>query len=195
MAHRMLVSFVAFLALGSHQASSLTTSPEETAKQFVTMDAEGSRLTPEGWRLADNLFVQRSEPSHPKVVVVIAGDYAVSKSPEKTKDGVYLMGYEELGTLDTSSLRFTPANNGHMHDFDSYTVVSTDARSTEAGRTAANERQGSSPEWKIDGMQPKIMHLTAAAAIRYVKEMRANITDPAALKSADSTVNRLASYK
>ena len=39
------------------------------------------------------------------------------------------------------------------------------------------------------------MHLTAAAAIRYITQMRSKATDPLIQKNADLTIKKLAPYR
>jgi hypothetical protein len=161
-----------------------TISPKDIVDKFVKMDVEGERLTPEGWHQADALFVKSSEPPHTKVLLVIARHYAVSEATEKTEKTnrtEFYMGYEEVGRIDTTSLRFAPSNSGNAtRSFDKYTVLL--------------EGNGS-PEWRIDAAQPPAMHLTAEAAMRYVTQMRAKTTDPAIQKTADQTIKKLVPFR
>jgi hypothetical protein len=170
--------------------------PKDVVDQFVKMDVEGERLTPEGWRQADALFVKPSEPPHSKVLAVIARGYAVSRASEKTNSTEFYMGYEEVGRIDATSLRFAPSNTGtEVRSFVKYSVVSADVNGvTEAAQTTSHAGN-TSPAWRIDGTQPPAMHLTAAAAIRYMTQMRSKATDPLVQKNADLTIEKLAPYR
>jgi hypothetical protein len=191
---QLAVAVAVTIFLGPIKAA--TTSPKDVVDQFVKMDAEGERLTPEGWRQADALFVRPSEPPHTKVLLVIARHYAVSEATEKKNSPEFNMGYEEVGRIDTASLRFAPSNGGiETRSFVKYTIVSGDVnRSPETAKTTSHEGNKSS-EWKIGGTQPPAMHLTAAAAIRYVIQMRDKISDPTVKKNADQTLAKLSLYR
>jgi len=180
MKRSFLLTVVVALAVFSGVVKASTKSPKDVVEQFVKMDVEGARLTPEGWHEADALFVKPSEPPQPKVLVVIAWRYAVSEAPDKGDKTQFLMGYEEVGRINTSSLHFAPSNSGDvMWSFDKYTVVST-----------------ATPfEWRIDGVQPVEMHLTANAAMRYVTQMRARTSDPAIQKNADQALAKLSRFR
>ncbi len=169
--------------------------PKDVVDQFVKMDVEGERLTPEGWRKADALFVKASEPPHSEVLIVIARHYAVSEATERKKNNTaeFYMGYEEVGHIDVASLRFSPSNSGmETRSFDKYTVVSGDVN-REPAKTA--HEGNASSEWRINGTQPTAMHLTAATAMRYVTQMRDRTKDPAIEKNADQTLARLAPFR
>jgi hypothetical protein len=166
-------------AVFSGMVKASTKPPKDVVEQFVKMDVEGARLTPSGWHEADALFVNPSEPPQPKALIVIARRYAVSETPDKGDKTQFSMGYEEVGRINTSSLHFTPTNNGFMWEFDKYTLVLTNVP----------------PEWRIDGVQPVEMHLTADAAIRYVSEMRARTSDAAIQKNAGQALAKLSRYR
>jgi hypothetical protein len=167
------------LAVLSGLVKASTLSPKNVVEQFVKMDVEGARLTSEGWHEADALFVKPSEPSQPKDLVVIAWRYAISDGPAKENTADFYMGYAEVGRVSTSSLHFAPTNSRDvMWSFDKYTVVSTDMPL----------------EWRIDGVQPVEMHLSAEAAIRYVTEMRARTSDPAIQKNADQALAKVTRF-
>jgi hypothetical protein len=163
-------------------------SPKDVVEQFVKMDVEGVRLTPQGWRAADMLFAKPSEPFQAKVVVVIGRSYAVSTATGKADSTEFYFGYEEVARISTSSLRFAPTNSGiETRSFEKYIVVSSSV-----GRTKEN-RNGSSV--RIDGAQPTAMHLTAEAAIRYVTLMRDKTTDPEIRRTANQTLVKLKPYR
>jgi hypothetical protein len=175
-------------------AKSSPSSPKEIVDQFVKMDLHGNRLTAQGWRAADLLFVRRSEPVEPKVVVVIGRQYALSTQTEKANTKEFYFGYEEVGRISTSSLRFVPTRSGiESRSFDKYDVVASPVEPIRGDTQNTVER--SSSEWKIDGAQPETMHLTAAAAIRYVTQLRRRAKNAAIRGNADQTLVKLAPYR
>jgi hypothetical protein len=179
MKRSFLLMVVVAVTVFSGLAKASTKSPKDVVEQFVKMDVEGARLTPEGWHDADALFVKPSEPPQLEILVVIAWRYAVSEAPDKGDKTQFLMGYEEVGRVSTSSLHFAPSNSGDvMWSFEKYTIVSTDMPL----------------EWRIDGVQPVEMHLSADAAIRYVTQMRARTSDPAIQKNADRALAKLSRF-
>jgi len=191
---RLLITLVVFSVIGANAQSPIVSgfSPKDIVEQFVKMDVEGERLTLEGWHRADALFTKPSKPPHPEVLVVIAKRYAVSAATDKANTTEYYMGYEEVGRIDTNSLRFAPSNSGiETRSFDKYTVVlSAVNRIPETAKANGHEGTASS-EWRIDGTQPTAMHLTAAAAMRYVTQMRDKTKDPAIKKNANQTLAKL----
>jgi hypothetical protein len=180
MKRSFLLTVVVVVAVFSGLVRASAKSPKDIVEQFVKMNVEGTRLTPQGWHDADALFGKPSEPPQPKVIVVIAWRYAVSDWPTKENTAEFYMGYEEVGRLNTSSLHFAPSSSGDvMWSFSKYAVV------------LANLPL----EWRIDGVQPTEMHLTADAAIRYVNQMRTKISDPTIQKNADQTLDKLSRFR
>jgi hypothetical protein len=191
------IAFAAALAVAAFAVSgrAWTTSPKEVVDRFVKMDVQGARLTPQGWRAADALFAKPSEPFQAKVVVVIARSYSVSAATDRANTTEFYMGYEEVGRIATSSLQFAPTRDGYMNQFDKYTVVLIEVQGPHENSNVAKHKDDMSTEWKIDGAQPTAMHLTAEAAIKYVKQMRNETTDPAIRRKAARTLAKLAPYR
>jgi hypothetical protein len=198
---RLVIALIASSVIGATAQSPIGSglSAKDVVDQFVKMDVEGERLTTEGWHQADALFVKPSEPPHAKVVLVIARRYAVSEATEKRKKAntaEFYMGYEEVGRIDTTSLRLAPSNSGsETRSFDKYTVVLGDFNHASETPNATRQEGNASPEWRIDATQPPTMHLTAAAAMRYVTQMRAKTADAAIQKNADRTIKSLAPFR
>lgn len=176
---KFVVAIAVMISLGPMRAA--TPSPKDVVDQFVKLDVKGERLSPEGWHRADALFAKPSQPPHTKTVMVIARHYAVSGDAGEA-DTTFSFGYEEIGRIDAVSLIFVSLNNGiEARSFQTYRVVQSDVNHPS--------------EWKIDGIQPPAMHLTAEAAIRYVTVMRAKTADPMIKKNADRTLAKLAPYR
>ena len=168
-------------------------SPMQMVEQFVKMDVEGLRLTPQGWHKADALFSRPGNPSQPKVLIVIGRHYAVSRAARGNMEEFYV-GYEEVGRID-ASLHFEPTIAAvETRSFEKYTVVLMSARPLETGGETKIEA-GARHEWRIDGGQPAEMHLTAVTAMRYVSRMRAETANPILKKNAEQTIAKLRQYK
>lgn len=150
--------------------------PMDVVQRFVRIDTDGERLTPDGWREADRLFLRHSTPPQDRRIIVIEKHYKVSESTLPTNAGYYL-GYWQIGRLD-SSLRLHPfVSKTETRFFDKFVVQKTGAG------------------WKIEGPQPTEMHLTPEAAIRYLTEMRDNSTDASAKSNASRSIEILKRYE
>jgi hypothetical protein len=179
----LTVAIVAGLSLG--YAETRTSSAKDIVEQFVKIDIEGLRLTGQGWGQADALFTKHTEPSQPKFLVVIGRHYGVSQ--DMTRKDYFAFGYDDIGHIDTATLRFklTPVVPMVMHWYKGYAV-------TRAGA----EQNGSLPaEWRIEGAQPGEMYLTAEAATRWLTQMRDKNTDHAIQRNADQTIAKLKPYR
>jgi hypothetical protein len=178
---RMLQEVVIFVAVAGCVAFGQTSSatPQSVVERFASLDVDGSRLTASGWRDADALFVHPSPASEPKSLIVIASHYGVSESPRKGDKMEFLMGYEELGRIDSASMIFTPTNAGPARQFDSFILVHPD---------------NTSMDWKIEGNQPTVMHLSPKAAMAYVARKLTKTSDPATRNNADRTLTKLKLY-
>lgn len=197
---QLLISLVVVLAvLTSFSQSTVPRtpgkSPEGVVKQFVKMDAEGARLTPEGWRQAAALFVQPSEPPQRNVLVIIARHYGVSEIAVKADTAEFGVGYEELGRMD-SSLLFRPSNRGiQTRSICKYDLVLTSA-DHQVQRDGLTATAGNPPfQWKIKGTQPAEMHITVETARRYLTKMIDKTKDPAVKGAAEKTLATLKAYK
>lgn len=172
-------------------------SAKDTVEQFVKLDVEGTRLTPEGWQEADAIFVQPTRPPKDTVVVVIAEHYGVSESigKEKEKTIKFDMGYEELGRID-SMLHFTPSNKGiETRSAYTYTLLLTNVYRTPDADQKLAERSPVPFEWRIDGEQPAETHITVRAARRYLSRMRDEADDHSAKQNAAKSLATLRPYR
>jgi hypothetical protein len=174
----LTVAIVAGVSLG--YAETRTASAKNVVEQFVKIDVKGARLTSQGWNQADELFTKHTEPSQPTFLVVIARRYAVSQ--DTTKKNYFVLGYDDIGHIDISTLRFTPTHVSMVRWFYSGYAV-----------TRGHDGNASS-EWKIEGAQPKEMHVTVDAATRWVLQARDKASDPASRRNADQTIIKLKPY-
>ena len=159
-------------------------SPKDVVDRFVQLDVNGARLTAQGWKQADVLFTKHAGPFQPTFIVVIASRYAVSQ--DASRKDYFLLGYDDVGHIDTPTLKFTPTRVSAVRWwYEGYTV-----------RLATGAQNGNdSAGWKIEGYQPTEMHLTAAAARRWVMQVRDKTPDIAVHKNADQTLAELKLYQ
>jgi hypothetical protein len=179
---RTAITLLLFLGCMESQVAS----PKDVVQQFVKMDLEGLRLTPQGWSQADAFFTKHTEASQPKFLVVIGRHYAVSQ--DMTRKYYFAFGYDDIGHIDTATLRFMLAHVVPMvmYSYKGYAV-------TRVG--AAGQNGTSSGDWRIEGAQPGEMLLTAEAATRWLTQMRDKTTDPAIRTNADHTIAKLKPYR
>lgn len=179
---RIAITLLLFLGYMESQVAS----PKDVVQQFVNLDVEGLRLTPEGWTQADALFTKHTKPSLPKFVVVIGRHYGVSQ--DMTRKNYFAFGYADIGHIDAATLRFmlTPVVPMVRYWYKGYAVTRADAPGTNGS---------ASSEWRIEGAQPTEMHLTAESAIRWVTNARDKTTDPAIRRNADQTILKLKPYR
>jgi hypothetical protein len=179
---RIAITLLLFLGCMESQVAS----PKDVVQQFVNLDVEGLRLTPEGWTQADALFTKHTKPSLPTFVVVIGRHYGVSQ--DMTRKDYFVLGYDDIGHIDTGTLRFmlTPVVPMVRYSTMGYTVTRADATG----------KNGSvSSDWRIEGAQPTEMHLTADSAIRWVTQRRDKTKDPTIRRNADQTIVKLKPYR
>jgi hypothetical protein len=173
----------------------LTESPKDVVQKFVNMDVEGERITSQGWRRADTFFLQPSQPSRRKILVVIAKHYGVSEVAVRGNTAEFYMGYEELGRIN-SSLHFSPSDSTvETRSMYKYNLVLTDANRKLVTDEKITKEVNGPFEWRIEGAQPAEMHITVDTAIRYVTQMRDKAKDPIVKRNADKALAMLRSYR
>ncbi len=164
-------------------------SPKDVVTEFVDIDVEGMRLTPQGWAQADAFFVQSTQPPQQNALVIIAKHYGVGEAAVKGDTAELYVGYEELGRV-SPSMDFTPSASGaETRSMYKYRLILTETKTGEPAKS------GGEPEWKIEGAQPREMRVTAQAAIRYLTQRRDETRDPLVRQKADNVIARLAPYK
>lgn len=171
-----------------------TNSAREVVQEFVKVELEGARLTPEGRLQTTHLLVQPSS-TPPDPIDIVSDTFEIQD--DATVTGVKLNVHFPFfyGWLD-SALRFTPAphvapGNGILKEGISleYTVVPA-GKQSEAKSNARQAAQKSAQEWRIENL-PSFSTINLAAAIRYVSDMRDKATDPAVKSNANQTLTKL----
>jgi hypothetical protein len=164
-------------------------------KQFCKGDAEGARLTPDGWQRVAQLFMQPPQRPSNQSIAVISRDYAVDQEDLKGNDIMIYVGYVDFGRLD-SSLRLNPMPtprgvppNMIIKTARTYEVVLSDRYWIPTQDGKLKEITGL-PEWKIHGYD-STQWITIETALQYVTKMRSRAVDPKIRKNADQTLVKL----
>ncbi len=166
-------------------------SPEEVVREFMKLELEGARLTPEG---RQNLarFLVRPSSALPSPINVVSDAFDVSdiSSPHyNPKLNVYFHYF--YGNLDPA-VRFSASLHGNSILREGtnveYVLTLTDKRGVQTKEVTGPQ------EWKIEDAHPYCF-ITLAAAIRYVTEQREKTTDPTVKKNAEATLGKLQKLK
>jgi len=162
-------------------------SPRDVLTEFCAMDAEGTRLTTDGWYEAGQLFIKPRPPYRDNIIVI--KDFGVSLPSMNGKRALLYVEYLYLGQLD-SRLRFSRLPDlppGPAKVRIDYHLVLTDKhwRAARDGGTATEER--GPVEWRIEDSEPQ-PHITVETAIHYLIGLRDTAVDESARKSADSAI-------
>jgi len=183
----IVLAFVAATGL----AQSVTpeqASPKEIIEDFCRIDAEGVRLTPDGWAKAAAWFARPSPPPRELQFEVFEGNVFVGDAAVKGDTAEVGVEYLELGQVD-SALRFKLAMpDGAVKTRAFYRLVLAAPR----GRSVGGNGTGVTgpPEWKIEGSEPQPL-VTVSTALRYLTQMRGETRDPRATKNADRSIAAL----
>lgn len=186
-----LLVLIAVPTIPSQAQTNATNSPKEVVEQFWKIETEGGRLTPEGWRKAEDFFLHPNPTPQKKTIAVISGKYkyAVDERWVKKNKAEIANGCFDLGRID-DSLTYTPPDPRYAKTAVIYHLVLTDKR-WELGSDGVTEKEVSGPfTWRIENAEP-VFWLTVDAASRYVRERRDKTTDPTIKKNADATLARL----
>jgi hypothetical protein len=88
-----------------------TKGPKQVVEEFLAMETNGGRLTPEGWRQADAFFARPAPEPSRRHIVVISPNYSVYETWTKGDQAQVYNDCEGLGQIDTA-LRYTPPESG-----------------------------------------------------------------------------------
>jgi hypothetical protein len=167
-------------------------SPNEVVAEFFQFEANGGRLTTDGWHRADKFFVHPIPPPHSEKIFVVSKDYSVWDDHTKIKGNtaVVTVGTLPVGDIDPA---FHFARSKYYKGYWTYDLILTETHSEPSPNGGTTEARGA-PEWRIKEPDPFVT-LTVATAIRYVTEMRDKTTDPTIKKNADETLAKLKSLR
>jgi len=163
---------------------------ELVIRQYEKFIADGSLLTPEGWKRASKLF-DRSDayPPNGEIWVVSTGGLVGEDWVKGDRAQVETKWDDSFGTID-SSLRLKPPDpSGSIMMAEIFSLVFVHQPSKTKGSGEAPEA-ASLGQWKIEGPR-NVRTVAVSAAIRYVTEMRDKSNDPVVRRNADKTIAAL----
>jgi hypothetical protein len=192
-------TFLAF-ALGAAMVAqgvagpNVTPSAKQAVEEFVKIETDGTRLTPQGWNDANKFFLHPEAFSENITISVVSNEIDVSQKPAADREATCVVFIHDVYGVIDPDLRFTPtpshASNG--------AVVLRGATSTyHLELTADTSGQDSNPtpgDWKIKDFQRTVM-LNVPTAIRYLTEEREKAVAPAVRRNAEAALAALAKLR
>ncbi len=176
-------------------------SPRDVVNDFVRMDLEGSRLSPQGWRKAAHFFVRSGSPPENTSILVVSDNYELKEDVLSTTHAQVDLNFDYLyGRLD-STLHFQQEQGGPSNGSviksglsarfklaytDKYWELESDDQTLKEVTAA--------PEWRIEDFQT-FLFIDLRTAIRYVTEMGDKTTNPTIKKNADATLATLKKFQ
>jgi hypothetical protein len=163
---------------------------ELVIRRYEKFIADGSLLTPEGWKRASKLFdTSDPYPRNGEIWVVSTGGLVGEDWVKEDRAQVETKWNDSFGTID-SSLRLKPPDaSGSIMMGEIFSLVFIHQPSGTKGAGEASETAGLG-EWKIEGPR-HVRTATVPVAIRYVTEMRDRSNDPVIRRNADKTIAAL----
>jgi hypothetical protein len=162
---------------------------ELVVKRYEKFIADGSLLTPGGWKRASKLFEgSDAYPPNGGIWVVSTGGLVGEDWVKGDRAQVETKWNDSFGTID-SSLRLKPSDpSGSIMMGEIFSLVFVHQQSRTKGTGEASEAPGLG-EWKIEGH--RVRTATVPVAIRYLTEMRDQSSDPVVRRNAAKTIAAL----
>jgi hypothetical protein len=165
-----------------------TESPKQVVERYFRFEADGGRLTAEGWQKANAFWVHPSQRPRNNEVTVIYKNFSVYEPAMK---GSYTaevkVEFLPQGVIN-SQLRFTPSQTYKAAAI--YRLVLTD-KHWELGAPGEPPKEVTGPaQWLIDGIETTEW-ITVEAAIQYVTKMRDQTTESNIKSNGDRTLATL----
>lgn len=184
----VLIVLLGIIAATAQVPKSQKKPTELVVKRYEKFIADGSLLTPEGWKRASKLFdTSDPYPSNGEIWVVSTGGLVGEDWLKGDRAQVETKWNDSFGTID-SSLRLKPPDpSGSIMMGEIFSLVFIHQPSGTIGTGPAPAGLG---EWKIEGPR-HVRTATIPVAIRYVTEMRDQSNDPAIRRNADRTIAAL----
>jgi hypothetical protein len=163
---------------------------ELVVRRYEKFIADGSLLTPEGWKRASKLFdTSDAYPPNSEIWVVSTGGAIGEDWVEGDRAQVETKWNDSYGTIDSSLRLKSPDPRGSIMMGEIFSLVFIHQPSGTKGTGEVSETPGLG-EWKIEGPR-RVRTATIPVAIRYVTEMRDQSNDPAVRRNADKTIAAL----
>jgi hypothetical protein len=185
----VLIVFLGIIAAAAQVPKSQKKPTELIVRRYEKFIADGSLLTPEGWKRASKLF-DRSDayPRNGEIWVVSTGGLVGEDWVKGDRAQVETKWNDSFGTIDSSLRLKPPGPRGSIMMGEIFSLVFIHHPSGTKG-TGEVPEPAVLGEWKIEG--PRMRTATIPVAIRYVTEMRDKSNDPVIRRNADKTIAAL----
>jgi hypothetical protein len=158
-------------------------SPKQIVEEYWKMETSGGRLTPEGWRAANQFQIRPVPPPKERSIVVVDDDASVWKPVISGDSADVTVGVRKEGTID-SNLKFVTSDGGAVKEGIVFHLVRTDKYSSGAENQPEHH---SAMEWRFE-KSGTVIWLTASSAIRYIDLTSAKTADPIVKQNAARTI-------
>ena len=160
------------------ECTAVTDSPKQVMEQFVRMEVEGKRLTPQGWKQLSAFFVHPDQIATRPKIFVIGGSLTVWDAVPQSVRGRVRVDVEVVpkGHID-SQASFLPIGQNFQ-------------KSSIIFYLTCNDPDSADGKWRIEGPNDVVM-LNVAAAIDYVKRVAKESKDQMVRKNASNTLEHL----
>jgi hypothetical protein len=185
-----LIVLLGIIATAAQVPKSQKKPTELVIRRYEEFIADGSLLTPEGWKRASKLFAgsHAYSPSG-EIWVVSTGGLVGEDWVKGDRAQVETKWNDSFGTID-SSLRLKPPDpSGSITMVEIFSLVFVRKQSGTKGTGEAPHSAGFG-DWKIEGPQ-RVRTATIPVVIRYLTEMRDQSDDPVVRRNAAKTIAAL----
>ena len=186
------VVFLGVVLVTAQAPKSQAKPTERVVVHFEKLVVNGAFLTPQGWKMAGELFARWGPfPRDNRIALMAVGGSLGETWVRGDQAQVETKWTDDLGTID-SALRFKPPNGEIRSDRTSFVfhLVYTN-KHRDIGANGETIREATGPwEWKID--EPLIIRwATVDRAREYVEQMGNKSDDPIIRTNAASTIAAL----
>jgi hypothetical protein len=162
-------------------------------ERFCKIDAEGGRLTTNGWNRNTAFFVRPTAPPKHRTMLVVEAPGKVWTEKQSADKGMLHVSIEVLGRLDfdgSLSRAIAPGLNAPVLIDEVYELVFSD-RHWELREGTVQEVKGL-PEWRIESSitEPRV---SLAAAVQYLRELKGRAQNTATRRRIEKTIITLTS--
>jgi len=191
----VLIVLLGIILLGIIVAAAQVPKPQKKPTELVVrryekLIADGSLLTPQGWKRASKLFDTLDPyPRNGEIWVVSTGGLVGEDWVKGDRAQVETKWNDTFGTIDSSLRLKPPGPRGSIMMGEIFSLVFIHQPSVTKGTGEAPE-SAVLGEWKIEGPW-RMRTATIPVTIRYVAEMRDQSNDPDIRRNADKTIAAL----
>ena len=186
------VELASISTVPAQQASHDPKPPKQVVEDFLRMEVEGGRFSPDNWSQTD-LYFSQAGPRQDLKIFVVGKRYVVWDPVVKGNTTEINVEVQPEGRID-SALRFTPIPHTRLKNSVVYKMVLTEKPGPDRKHGKSSSEPESSRKWLIEGSGNNLM-LDTDAAIRYVTLERDKARSLVSKKDADLTISALKKIK